>query len=335
MRRPLGRSSLAVSPIMLGANLFGWTTDDATAFSILDRFVDTGFNAIDTSDAYSLWVPGHVGGESELAIGRWLRRRGKRDDVVIATKVGARPLCPNDGSSSGWRPDLSASYILESVEASLKRLGTDYIDLYQSHVDDEAADVGETLGAFDSLIKAGKVRVIGASNFTSTRLSELLKFSAESGLPRYETCQSLYNLLDRSEMESGIQALARAENVGILCYSALAKGFLSGGYREPDSFDGGVWARYLRAYVSNGGLAVVRVAENIARAYDATTAQVCLSWLLQQPGVTSAIVSVANVKQWDEISGTIELKLGASELASLTAESNHYAPSVNASQYKR
>ncbi|QDC39118.1 aldo/keto reductase [Sphingobium fuliginis ATCC 27551] len=314
--REIGTSGIMISPIMLGGNVFGWTADEATSFSILDAFVDAGFNAIDTSDAYSIWIPRHVGGESETVIGKWLRRRDKRADVVIATKVGARPVAPGDGSRAEWTPDLSARYILDSVDAALSRLQTDYIDLYQSHVDDANTPIEETLRAYETLISAGKVRAIGASNFSVERLSTSIDVAERDGLPRYESCQSCYNLLDR-DVEAGLQAECEARNVGLLCYSALAKGFLSGRYRTSSQVDASEWREYLQAYTNERGFRALDVLSEIAEQRDATLTQIALAWLLAKPAVTAAIVGINHVEQLREIAVAQSVCLTAEEIASL------------------
>lgn len=314
--RDIGSSGIRIAPIMLGGNMFGWTAGEQVSFAILDAFVDSGFNAIDTSDAYSIWVSGHVGGESESMIGKWLQRRRKRDDVVIATKVGARSVAPGDGSRAEWTPDLSARHILASVDAALGRLKTDYIDLYQSHVDDEGTPVEETLRAYETLIRSGKIRAIGASNFSPGRLSASLDLAEGAGLPRYESCQSCYNLLDRG-VEQGVQALCADRQVGLLCYSALAKGFLSGQYRAPGQIEASEWRAYLQTHANARGFATLDVLEKIAADRAATMAQVALAWLLARPAVAAAIVGINSVEQWNEIAPAADIVLTAQEIALL------------------
>lgn len=304
---------------MLGGNVFGWTADERTSFSILDTFVESGFNAIDTSDAYSLWVPGHIGGESEAVIGKWLQRRGRRDDVVIASKVGARPVAPGDGERADWVADLSARHILESVDATLARLRTDYIDLYQSHVDDEDTPPDEMLRAYETLISAGKVRAIGASNFRTDRLSDALAQSRTAGLPRYDRCQTRYNLVDRAEVESGLQNLCGEQHVGILCHSALAKGFLTGCYRTQREIEASKWRKYLAAYKDERSFAILDAATTIAAERMATVAQIALAWLLGRQAVAAAIVGVDNAGQWSEIAPAADIALSPDELAILNA----------------
>ena len=319
-KRNIGRSDLKVSPIMLGGNVFGWTADEQSSFQILDAFVDAGFNAIDTSDAYSMWVPGHDGSESERTIGKWLAARGRRDAVMLATKVGARPLPPSRATRHGeWSPDLSAAYIVASVERSLQRLRTDYIDLYQAHVDDGATPMDETLEAFSKLISAGKVRAIGASNFSGLRLSKALSLSGSKLLPRYESCQSHFNLLDRREVEDGLQQICVDNQVAILCYSALAKGFLSGRYRNAQSAKGREWEQFLETYLNERGFATLEVLDDIAREWSATPAQIALAWLLAQPAVAAAIVAVNDLTELKEILGSTELALDRRHIERLSA----------------
>jgi aryl-alcohol dehydrogenase-like predicted oxidoreductase len=244
--RELGRSGLMVSPLCLGGNVFGWTADEATSFSLLDAWVDAGFNFIDTADVYSGWAPGHVGGESETVIGKWLKASGKRDKVVLATKVG-NPMAPD-------RKGLKPAYIRQAVEDSLRRLQTERIDLYQSHVDDPETSVIDTLQAYDELVCAGKVRAIGASNFTAVRLAESLQTSTELGLPRYQSLQPLFNPVDRKAYEDELEPLCLAENVGVINYYGLAAGFLTGKYRKPARAGGaGRGGRAARRHTGAGG----------------------------------------------------------------------------------
>lgn len=308
--RPLGRSGLSISPLMLGGNVFGWTVDEATSFAVLDAFVAGGGNAIDTADGYSVWVPGHVGGESETIIGKWLRRRGRRDDVIIATKVGWEVNAENKG--------LAKNYILRAVEGSLKRLGTDYIDLYQSHKDDPTVPVAETLEAYAQLEKEGKVRVIGASNFTAERLQESLAASKQHGYPRYETLQNLYNLYDRTEFEQDLAPLLLQENISAIPYYGLAAGFLTGKYRSEADLQksprgGGVGQKYL----NEKGLGILTALDAVAGRQQATPAQVALAWLMQAPGVTAPIASATSVAQVKELLFATELHLTAEDLQTL------------------
>ena len=307
--RELGRSGLQISPLMLGGNVFGWTIDEATSFAVLDAFVANGGNAIDTADGYSVWVPGHVGGESETIIGKWLQRRGRRD-VVIATKVGWEVNADNKG--------LKKDYILRAVEGSLKRLQTDYIDLYQSHKDDETTAVEETLEAYAQLVKEGKVRAIGASNFTAARLQESLDASAKHGFPRYETLQNLYNLYDRADFEQNLAPLLLKENISAIPYYGLAAGFLTGKYRDQADLQksprgAGVGQKYL----NEKGLALLTALDAVADRQQATPAQVALAWLMQAPAVTAPIASATSVGQVTELLEATELRLTAEDLETL------------------
>jgi aryl-alcohol dehydrogenase-like predicted oxidoreductase len=255
-KRRLGRSDLMVSPLCLGGNVFGWTADEATSFKVLDAYADAGLNFIDTADVYSTWVPGHKGGESEVIIGKWMKARGNRDKLVIATKVGSE-MGPN-------QKGLSKSYIGSAVEASLQRLQTDYIDLYQSHRDDLDTPQQETLGAYEELIRDGKVRAIGASNFTAARLKEALDISAELGLPRYESLQPKYNLSDRAEYEAELEPLCRREEIGVIPYYGLASGFLTGKYRSDADFGKSVRGGRMAAYLDDRGRRILAALDAVA-----------------------------------------------------------------------
>ena len=298
---------------MLGGNVFGWTADEATSFAVLDAFVAGGGTAIDTADGYSAWVPGHVGGESETIIGKWLRRRGRRDDVIIATKVGWEVNAENKG--------LANSYILRAVEGSLQRLGTDYIDLYQSHKDDPTVPVTETLEAYGQLVQQGKVRVIGASNFTAERLQESLAASAAHGLPRYETLQNLYNLYDRADFEQQLAPALAAEQISAIPYYGLAAGFLTGKYRtaadlQKSARGGGIGSKYL----NDKGLKLLAALDAVvARHSGATPAQVALAWLMQAPTVAAPIASATSAAQVTELLQATELVLSEEDLALLRA----------------
>jgi aryl-alcohol dehydrogenase-like predicted oxidoreductase len=294
---------------MLGGNVFGWNVDEPTSFGILDAFVDAGFNAIDTSDSYSRWVPGHPGGESETIIGNWLKRSGKRDHVLIATKVG---------EDMGEGRSLRKDYILRECEASLRRLQTDRIDLYQTHFDDEVTPVEETMEAYAALIKAGKVRAIGASNITPVRLRASLAASKRLGLPRYESLQPLYNLSDRNEFETGYAALCQHDNIGVIPYYGLAAGFLTGKYRSPaDAEKNTARGGRLKKYLDARGLHILKVLDDVAARHRAMPAQIALAWLIGR--VTAPIVSATNVKQLAEILKAPEIKLSPEDIAALDA----------------
>ena len=309
--RSLGRSGLAISPLMLGGNVFGWTADEPTSFAVLDAFVAGGGNAIDTADGYSVWVPGHVGGESETLIGKWLRRRGRRDDVVIATKVGWEVNAEHKG--------LRKDYILRAVEGSLRRLGTDYLDLYQSHKDDPTVPVTEPLEAYGQLVQQGKVRVIGASNFTAERLQESLAASAAHGLPRYETLQNLYNLYDRADFEQQLAPVLLSEQISAIPYYGLAAGFLTGKYRTAADLQksprgGGVGQKYLNAK----GIQLLAALDAVAARHPgATPAQVALAWLMQAPTVAAPIASATSAAQVTELLKATELRLTDKDVLAL------------------
>ena len=307
--RPLGRSGLSTAPLIFGGNVFGWTADEATSHRLLDAFVDGGFNAIDTADVYSAWVPGHAGGESESVIGRWLKARGRRDDVLILTKVAMWPA----------QPGLSAANIAAAVEGSLKRLQTDHIDLYQAHQDDAATPIEETLEAFDRLVKAGKVRAIGASNFSPERLSASLKTSEALGLARYETIQPKFNLHDRHEVEGPLAELAAREGLGIIPYYGLAAGFLTGKYRSEADLEGRSRGRTVKQYLNDRGLEILAALDEAAEAVGASQAQVALAWIMAHPVITAPLASATSVEQLNELMGAARLTLPAEVIERLNA----------------
>src|SRR6266404_5055688 len=280
-KRKLGNSGLAIAPIVFGGNVFGWTADESTSFQLLDAFVAAGFNAIDTADVYSKWVPGNKGGESETIIGKWLKRSQKRQQVIIATKVGAE-MGPG-------KKGLSKRYILAAVEDSLQRLQTDYIDLYQSHVDDPDTPLDETLEAYAQLIEQGKVRAIGASNYTAKRLAEALQISKKKGLPRYESLQPLYNLYDRAESEADLANSARGSVV--------------------------------KKYLNERGYKILSALDQVAKTHSATQSQVAIAWLLAQPGVTAPIASATNLNQLQALLSAADLKLDPASLEKLNQAS--------------
>jgi aryl-alcohol dehydrogenase-like predicted oxidoreductase len=309
-RRPLGRSGLSTAPLVFGGNVFGWTADEATSHRLLDAFIDGGFNAVDTADVYSAWVPGHTGGESESVIGRWLQARGKRDDVLILTKVAMWPK----------QPGLSAANIEAAVEGSLKRLRTDHIDLYQSHQDDAATPIDETLEAYDRLVKAGKVRAIGASNFSPDRLADSLKVSADKGVARYETIQPKFNLYDRDQVEGALAKLTADEGVGVIPFYGLAAGFLTGKYRSQADLEGRARASTIkRDYMNDKGLQVLAALDAAAKAVSATQAQVALAWIMAHPAITAPIASATSVAQLEDLMGAARLTLPAEVIAALDA----------------
>ena len=307
-KRPLGKSPLSIAPLAFGGNVFGWSVDEKRSFELLDAFVDAGGNLIDTADAYSAWVPGNRGGESETIIGRWLKQNGKRAQVVIATKVGK------------WaeQPGLSPTNIQQAVDGSLRRLQVDCIDLYQAHEDDASVPLEETLGAFGRLIEQGKVRAIGASNYDAARFADALAVSERHGLPRYESLQPEYNLVSRSSYESELEPLIRREHVGVISYYSLASGFLSGKYRSSEdlaksSARGGAVKKFLDAR----GLRVLAALDDVAAAKHASPAQVALAWLIARPGLTAPIVSATSVEQLHELLGATTLQLDPAEIAQL------------------
>ena len=308
--RTLGRSPLKVSPVCLGGNVFGWTVDEPTSFSILDAWLDAGFNFIDTADVYSRWAPGHVGGESETIIGKWLKAGGKRDSVILATKVG---MDMGDG-----RIGLQPAYIRRAVEDSLRRLQTDYIDLYQAHQDDASTPLEDTLQAFGELVEQGKVRVIGASNYTAPRLQEALEISRRLGLPRYESLQPLYNLYDRAVFESELEPLCREQGVGVINFYALAAGFLTGKYRKPaDAGKSPRGANTVEKYLDDRGQRILAALDTVAARTRGKPGQVAIAWLLAQPGVTAPIASASSLAQLAELESALRIKLSAKDIALL------------------
>jgi aryl-alcohol dehydrogenase-like predicted oxidoreductase len=309
-KRPLGKSGLSIAPLAFGGNVCGWTADEATSFRILDAFIDAGFNCIDTADSYSAWVPGHVGGESETVIGNWMKSRKNRARIVIATKVGA-PM--GDGSKG-----LGKDHIRRSAEASLKRLGTDVIDLYQSHFDDETTPIEETLGAHASLIKEGKVRAIGASNLKVPRIAESLAVSARLGLPRYETLQPLYNVYDRADYEGEREALCVKHGLGVIPYYALAAGFLTGKYRsEKDLGKSPRGGMKVKNYLTERGFRILKALDEVAARHDAKTGQIAVAWLMAKPSVTAPIVSATSLAQFEETFAAARIALPAADIAFL------------------
>ena len=311
--RPLGRSGLLVAPLAFGGNVFGWTVDEQTSFALLDAFVDAGFNLIDTADVYSRWVPGHAGGESETIIGRWLQASGKRSRIVLETKAGMEM---GPGQSG-----LSRRYLRSAVEASLRRLQTDHIDLYQSHEDDPATPMEETLAAYAELIREGKVRAIGASNFSAARLALALATSKRLGLPRYETLQPLYNLYDRAAYEAELEPLCRAEGLGVIPYYGLAKGFLTGKYRSAADIGQSPRGAGVKGYLNARGMRILAALDAEAAESRSTPAQVALAWQMARPGLTAPIASATSLAQWQEIKGAASLELSAAAIARLDAAS--------------
>jgi aryl-alcohol dehydrogenase-like predicted oxidoreductase len=311
--RPLGRSGLRVSPLCLGGNVFGWTADEPTSFRLLDAWVDAGMNFIDTADVYSHWAPGHVGGESETVIGKWLKRSGKRSRVVLATKVGKDM---GDG-----KVGLAPAYIRSAVEASLRRLQTDAIDLYQSHDDDPSTPLADTLGAYADLIRAGKVRAIGASNFSAARLSESLAVSAKLGLPRYECLQPLYNLVERPAYEAELEAVCVAHGLGVINFFALARGFLTGKYRSTADLAKSRRGEGVKQYLNERGLRVLAALDAVAQRLNATPAQVALAWQIARPTITAPIASATSLEQLRDLIAATRLSLDSDAIRSIDAAS--------------
>jgi aryl-alcohol dehydrogenase-like predicted oxidoreductase len=311
--RELGHSGISVAPLAFGGNVFGWTIDQARSFEILDAFVDRGFGFIDTADVYSRWAPGNKGGESETVLGEWFKKSGKRDKVVLATKVG---MDMGDGKKG-----LGAKYILEEVEASLKRLGTEWIDLYQSHKDDETVPLEETLGAYQKLIEQGKVRAIGASNYTGARLREALGVSREKGLPVYETLQPEYNLHAREGYETDLEPVATEFGLGVIPYFSLASGFLTGKYKTKEDAKGAKREAQVGKYFDARGERILKALREVAREAGETEASVALAWLVARPSVTAPIASATSVEQLESLLRGAELKLDAEAVKKLTEAS--------------
>ena len=299
--RQIGNSSIQVAPLALGGNVFGWTADEETSFKVLDAFVDAGFNLVDTANTYSKWLPGHKGGESETVIGKWFKQSGKRDKVIIATKVGMEM---GDGKKG-----LAKSYILEEVEASLKRLQTDHIDLYQSHQDDANTPLEETLEAYAQLIQQGKVRAIGASNYKADRLREALKISEEKGIPRYECLQPHYNLYEREDYEKNLEPLAREKNIAVIPYFSLASGFLTGKYRTEEDFTKSARGGGMKKYFNERGFRILAALDEVAKFEETSLTAVAIAWLIAQPTITAPIASATSLRQVAHLVMGAELKL--------------------------
>ena len=312
-QRQLGDTELYVYPITFGGNVFGWTIDEKRSFEILDAFTGAGFNFIDTADVYSRWAPGNKGGESETIIGNWMKKKGNREKVIIATKVG--------GDMGSGKKDLSKKYIFKAAEDSLKRLKTDYIDLYQTHWDDEATPIEETLEAYAQLIKEGKVRHIGASNLTPERLKESLNIAFEKGLPAYETFQPHYNLYERAAFEDGLEPICLGNNLGVLNYYSLASGFLTGKYRSKEDLDKSPRGAGVEKYLDERGFKILAALDEVAKQLATTPATVALAWLIHRPSVTAPIVSATTVDQLQSIIKAPDLPITAHEIELLTQES--------------
>jgi len=305
-KRTLGRTGFEIAPLVFGGNVFGWTADERTSFALLDRFVDAGFDAIDTADAYSAFAPGNKGGESETIIGKWLKQSPeRREKVVIITKVGS--------AFGRHQKGLSAQRIATAVEESLQRLQTDRIDVYLSHFPDPGTPIEETLGAYDKLLKAGKVRAIGGSNYTAAQLLEALSASAQKALPRYEVLQPEYNLYDRGSYEGELRDLCVRENLGVITYFSLASGFLSGKYRSTQDIHGKARAQLLGRYLDDRGFRILEALDAVAKSQTAKPAEVALAWLMHQQGVTAPIASATSLEQLESLIRSAQLKLSAEE----------------------
>lgn len=305
-KRTLGNSGLEVAPLALGGNVFGWTVSEEKAFPLLDAFASAGFNLIDTADVYPRWVPGNQGGESEEIIGNWLKRSGKRHEVIVATKVGV--------DMGEGKKGLGKDYILRSADDSLRRLQTDYIDLYQSHRDDPETPLEETLEAYDQLIKQGKVRAIGASNYSAARLAEALNVSKSHGFARYESLQPLYNLYDRAVYEDELEPLCVKENLGVINYYSLAAGFLTGKYRSEADLSKSARGGTVKKYLYERGIRILDALDHVATQYNSTPAQIALAWLIARPSITAPIASATSLEQLNDLIEATKLDLDQSAI---------------------
>ena len=312
-KRKLGKSGLEIAPLALGGNVFGWTADEAMSFKLLDAFVANGFNLVDTANNYSRWVPGHQGGESETIMGKWLKQRGVRDKVIIATKVGMEMGANQKG--------LAQAYILKEVEQSLKRLQTDYIDLYQSHVDDEATPLEETLETYAQLVKQGKVRAIGASNYGGERLAQALEVSAKQGYPSYQSLQPHYNLYERGDYESKLEPVCREKGIGVITYFSLARGFLTGKYRSDADLSKSPRGGGVKGYFNERGFRILETLDKVAKERGSTPARVSLAWLIARPSVTAPIASATNLDQLNDLIEATKLELDRGNIEALNRAS--------------
>lgn len=312
-KRRLGQSDLSIAPLVLGGNVFGWTADEKTSFDLLDRFVGAGLNAIDTADAYSRWVPGNKGGESETIIGEWMKSRGNRDKVVVITKVGS--------DMGQGRKDLSAAYIEKAIDASLKRLQTDVVDLYLSHWPDPATPYEETLGAYQKLLDKGKIRHVGASNLDAGQLRAALDVASLRGLPRYSVLQPEYNLCDRASFDGPLRDLCMAEDIGVITYFSLAKGFLSGKYRSEADLGKSARGGDVKNYLNARGMRVLAALDAVSARHTAKPAEVALAWVIARPGVTAPIASATTLDQVDSLVRAASLEFGPDDIAELDSAS--------------
>jgi Predicted oxidoreductases (related to aryl-alcohol dehydrogenases) len=313
-KRKLGNSDLFVYPIAFGGNVFGWTANEKKSFEILDGFSDAGFNFIDTADVYSAWVPGNTGGESETIVGKWISQKNNRDKIVIATKVGA-PMGPD-------KKGLSKKYIFQAVEDSLKRLKTDYIDLYQSHYDDPETPIQETLEAYNQLIKEGKVRWIGASNITPQRLTESLEIAKRLNLPKYQTLQPEYNLYQREGYEKNFEQIVLDNDLGTINYYALASGFLTGKYRSEQDLNKSQRGGAVKNYLNERGFKILKALDDVSEQYSADQASIALAWLIARPSITAPIASVTSLDQLEDLKKAASLKLNVEDIAILDEASS-------------
>jgi len=314
-KREIGTSGIKVQPLALGGNVFGWTIGEKESFAVLDGFVDAGFDLIDTADVYSTWVPGNRGGESETIIGHWLKRSGKRNKVIIATKVGK--------SMGGDKKGLSRKYITSAIEDSLKRLQTDHIDLYQSHEDDGNTPLQETMEIFNDLIKQGKVRAIGASNFSGERFKAALQVSQDNNLAAYQCLQPEYNLYARSQYEKEFEPVCREKNVGVISYYSLASGFLTGKYRSEHDLSQSRRGRGVRKFLDARGYKILAALDKVAAEHQATPASVALAWIIARPGITAPIASATSIKQLNELVKATDLELGSDFIDLLNSASEY------------
>lgn len=313
-KRSLGKSNLEVAPLAFGGNVFGWTIDETTSFEILDAFVAAGFNFIDTADVYSRWVPGNIGGESETILGKWIKQRNNREQIILATKIGA--------DNGKGHPDVSKAYILKGVEDSLRRLQTEYIDLYQTHYDNESTPVEETLEAYDQLVKAGKVRIIGTSNMSPERLKASLQASEKNGYPRYETLQPNYSLVERKEYEEAYEPIVREHQLSTINYYSLASGFLTGKYRSEADLAKSQRGQGVKKYLNKQGLGILKALDEVAEQYKATPASIALAWLMARPSVGAPIASATSLDQLQSFIQAAELSLSAEAIEKLDQASD-------------
>ena len=318
--RRLGNSGIEIQPLCLGGNVFGWTADEITSFRILDAFLDAGFNFVDTADVYSKWGPGNQGGESEIIIGKWMKQRRNRDKVIVGTKCGHVM-----GMGSAAKKGLSKSYIPEAAEASLRRLQTDYIDLYQAHQDDPDTPLEETLNAFAELIHQGKVRAIGASNYSAKRLGEALAISKTNNLPRYESLQPWYNLYDRAQYEVALEPLCLKERIGVISYYSLASGFLTGKYRSKNDMQGRARGTRVEKYLDERGKRILEALDEVSKEYDSKPARVALAWLIARRSITAPIASATTLDQLTDLLEATKLNLGPAAIDRLNEASGEGA----------